>query len=141
MILPGAPAVSVHPDDYGFTQIAGLSCPAPGQCGLAGYSASKSSGEHDNVDASAVFVARQVHGTWSAAQPIPGLTALSHGAPALVSALSCAAPGACAAGGYYARPDGPEHAWLATQTDGTWNQATAVPGLTGSAAPHHRSRW
>jgi hypothetical protein len=136
MVVPGAPAVGVHPGDSGFTTIAGMSCPAPGQCGLAGYSASMSSGEHDNVDASAVFVASQVHGTWTTAKPIPGLTALSHGAPAVITALSCAAPGDCAAGGSYARPEGPEHAWLAIQTHGTWSQAAAVPGLTalGGAA-------
>ncbi len=35
-----------------------------------------------------------------------------------------------------ARPDGPEHAWLATETHGTWSQAAPVPGLTalGGAA-------
>jgi hypothetical protein len=130
MILPGAPAVQVQPDDFGATYIAGLSCSAPGQCGLAGYTASISSGEHDNVDASAVFVASQVHGTWTAARPIPGLAALSHGAPAVVTTMSCAAPGDCATGGYYAKPDGNEHAWLAVQTHGTWGRAVAVPGLT-----------
>jgi hypothetical protein len=131
VLLPGAPVVHVQPGgDFASTVIAGLSCSAPGQCGLAGYSASISSGEHANVDVSAVFVASQVHGTWAAAQPIPGLTALSRGAPAVVTAMSCAAPGDCAAGGYYAKPDGNEHAWLATETQGTWGQAMAVPGLT-----------
>ena len=54
----------------------------------------------------------------------------------MVASLSCAAPGHCAAGGYYARPEGNEHAWLATETRGIWGPAAAVPGLTalGGAA-------
>lgn len=127
--LPGAPAVHVPFGDSGFTEIAGLACSAPDRCDLAGYASSISSGEHDNVDASAVFVSREVNGRWTPAATIPGLFRLRHGAPAVVNSLSCAAAGDCAAGGYYARPDASEHAWLATETRGTWDPAMAVPGL------------
>lgn len=40
-------------------------------------------------------------GTWKAAQEVPGFPALNPGGFAEISSVSCAAPGDCAAGGYY----------------------------------------
>lgn len=128
-VLPGVPVVHVSSGNSGSTSIADIACSAPDRCALAGYSASVSSGEHDDVDTSAVFVSSQVNGKWAPARAIPGLDQLRQGAPAVLTSMSCAAAGDCAVGGYYARPEGSEHPWLATQDNGTWEPARAVPGL------------
>ncbi len=51
--------------------------------------------------------------------------------------LSCSAPGDCGAGGYYANGDtyrSGDQAFVVTETDGTWDQAEAVPGVSSPTA-------
>jgi hypothetical protein len=51
--------------------------------------------------------------------------------PSIVS-VSCGMPGDCAAGGYGATgspPDDVQHAFVVTETGGTWGSAVHVPGL------------
>lgn len=116
--------------------ITALTCTAPGQCTAVGaYGTSVNSVP---VDA-APFTAAQVNGTWSRIHAIRGLPA---DAVARVTSLSCASAGNCAAGGYWlTNPGGDEHtlssnhAFLVTETHGTWGQADRVPGL---AAAHSR---
>jgi hypothetical protein len=68
---------------------------------------------------------------WNAFQPIPGMTALPQGgaATSTVGYLSCPTPGNCTAGGKYTDPAGNTHSYLVTQTNGTWGNAQALPGL------------
>ena len=42
--------------------------------------------------------------------------------------MSCAAPGECAASGYYTDADGYQ-GFVVTQTEGVWGDAEPVPGL------------
>ena len=42
--------------------------------------------------------------------------------------MSCAAPGECAASGYYTDADGVQ-GFVVTQTEGVWGDALPVPGL------------
>ena len=42
--------------------------------------------------------------------------------------MSCAAPGECAASGYYTDADGYQ-GFVVTQTEGVWGDALPVPGL------------
>lgn len=114
-------------------EVTALTCVAPGQCtALGAYGSSANSTDGAPVVA-VPFAAAQVHGTWSAIHAIRGLPA---GAVALVTSVSCAAAGDCAAGGYwFANPNGDEHtqgndhAFLLTQTRRTWGRAQPVPGL------------
>ena len=64
---------------------------------------------------------------WGTAREVPGTGELNKAKNAAVTALSCARPGDCAAGGYYA-PHGRRQAFVASETGGTWHQAIEVPG-------------
>src|SRR5215468_9442434 len=68
-----------------------VSCPSAGNCAAAGY--------YQNHGKQG-FVAVERNGRWRQAIEVPGLTALPKGG-SQVSAVSCASPGFCAAGGYY----------------------------------------
>ena len=114
-------------------QITALSCAAPGRCAALGAYGSTAN-SFDSAPVVAVpFAAAQAHGTWSAIRAIRGLPA---GAVAWITSVSCASAGNCAAGGYwFTNPNGDEHslsnnhAFLVTQTRGTWGRAQPVPGL------------
>jgi hypothetical protein len=67
-------------------------------------------------------------GTWGAAQEVPGTGALNTGGEAVVSSVSCAAAGNCAAGGYYVDSAGHAQAFVASEVNGTWHTAIEVPG-------------
>ena len=64
---------------------------------------------------------RQVHGAWSRAQPVEGR--LNEGLYGIVSSVSCAAPGECAAGGSYGQ------AFVVNEVNGRWQRAELVAGL------------
>lgn len=68
------------------------------------------------------------HG-WGQAAEVPGLGALNQGGNAGISAISCGAAGDCSAGGSYTDAGGHQNAYLADETQGSWQQATVVPGL------------
>lgn len=110
-----------------------LACTRAGDCLLAA-SAPVSFGDDE------VSVARLTHGTWSAATPLPGLDALYPGYSSQVSAVACGQQGWCALVGGSEPPDkfGRDgKAFVASEHDGNWAQAQAVPGLgalTGSWA-------
>jgi hypothetical protein len=76
------------------------------------------------------FTVSKSNGTWGTAEEVPGLASLSGGGHAFIRSLSCASPGNCAAGGYTAGNG--DHAFLATQVNGTWATAQTVPGLAAS---------
>jgi hypothetical protein len=64
---------------------------------------------------------------------VPGLGSLnvgnSHvGKSASVDSLSCAAPGDCSAGGYYAGSGFAQQAFVVTEHRGVWGRAIVVPG-------------
>jgi len=51
------------------------------------------------------------------------------GTEAAVEAVSCAAPGNCAAGGYYADKASQVHGFVDVEVNGTWRVARQIPGL------------
>jgi hypothetical protein len=71
--------------------------------------------------------AARVAGVWGRAIAVPGLGALNTGRNAQVLSVSCAAPGSCAAGGYYQNHG--KHGFVVSERDGRWRQAIEVPGL------------
>lgn len=76
------------------------------------------------------FVAQARHGSWGAGQLVDGLARLGGTRPSQVNAVSCAAPGACAIGGYYTDGNGRREAFADAQADGGWHPASEVPGTS-----------
>jgi hypothetical protein len=99
-----------------------ISCASPGNCSAAGSYPVRGGNQ--------VFVISQTRGGWGRAKPVPGLAALNTGRGDSISAISCASPGNCAAGGVYTFPDGAAEAFVASQTAGTWRTAIEVPGTS-----------
>jgi hypothetical protein len=68
-------------------------------------------------------------GLWGRAIAVPGLVALNKGRNAGVSSVSCATPGSCAAGGFYADGGRHQQGFVVSEKNGRWGQAVEVPGL------------
>ena len=70
---------------------------------------------------------------WGAAHEIPGFTSLNVGRNGIVRSVSCSSSGNCAAGGSYSTSTDPSPAtplaFVASETNGSWGKAEAVPGL------------
>jgi hypothetical protein len=73
---------------------------------------------------------RAVSGSWGQVITVPGLAALNTGTGggSEVSALSCASPGNCAAGGSYSDRHG-QQAFVAIERNGRWGQPIKITGL------------
>ena len=69
----------------------------------------------------------QVNGTWGNAQQVPGTAALNAGGYAGVNSVSCASAGNCSAGGYYTDASRHRQAFVVSQVNGTWGNATRSP--------------
>ena len=78
---------------------------------------------------------KEVNGVWGKAEAVPGSIALNKGNNASVSSVSCASAGNCSAGGFYgvtpatSRSDGTTQAFVASEVNGVWGKAEAVPGI------------
>src|SRR5262249_27932567 len=70
----------------------------------------------------------ETSGTWGTAKQVPGTAALNKGGAAVVASVSCAAAGACSAGGYYQDGSGDQQAVAAGEANGGWGTAKEVPG-------------
>jgi len=68
-------------------------------------------------------------GLWGRAIAVPGLAALNKGGNAEVRSVSCAAPGNCAAVGFYSDGGGHRQGFVVSERNGRWRQAVEVPGL------------
>ena len=89
-----------------------VSCPATGDCAAGGYYTRATPGHGPLPQEAFVVIARD--GKWGKATAVPGLAALNRGGTAQVSAVSCAAAGRCAAGGFYTDGHGHTQAFLDT---------------------------
>jgi hypothetical protein len=69
-------------------------------------------------------------GGWGRAEQVPGLAALTGRGDSGLTAVSCASPGNCSAGGFYASGRTTQ-AFVVSQASGTWGRALEVPGLAG----------
>jgi hypothetical protein len=70
-------------------------------------------------------------GIWRTAVQVPGTAALNQAGNAGITSVSCASPGNCSAGGFYAT--GPAllktvHAFVVSEVRGAWGKAVEVPG-------------
>lgn len=107
----------------GYAEAYSVSCAAAGDCAAGGFY----TGETPDYRAHA-FVVRETKGTWGAAIEVPGTAALNTGGDAAVNSISCAAPGACAAGGYYTNGSGAREVFVVNENSGSWGNAHEVPG-------------
>jgi hypothetical protein len=118
--VPGTAALNKGGDaSVGFGSV---SCTSAGNCAAGGYY-SVSGGANDLQ----AFVVSESNGTWQTAIAVPGIAALNtSGAGDPLGSLSCASAGNCAAvGPYY---DDGSKAWVASESNGTWQTAIEVPG-------------
>ncbi len=109
--VPGA-AVINH---GGAAEIYAISCGSRGSCAAGGFYLDRS--QHDRA-----FVVSEKRGVWRKALAVPGL-----GDRADVESVSCAAEGACAAGGFYVDDSG-THAFVLGENGGIWAKPMDVPG-------------
>jgi len=101
--VPGTAAMNTGGDAF----VVGVSCVAPGKCGIAGDYHTKNHSE-------GVWVASQKAGTWGKAGTIPGLSYLSTGGQAEVEGLSCATNGSCGLVGDYYTMNGSQQPFVAS---------------------------
>ncbi|MDA8319048.1 MAG: Ig-like domain-containing protein [Actinomycetota bacterium] len=115
--LPGTAVLNAGDDAV----VSTVSCPAPGTCTAAGTYTDQASNDQ-------AFVASEVNGTWQDAIELPGTATLNAGGNTYLQSVSCPAPGTCAAGGSYLDAGGHEQAFVASEVNGTWQDAIEVPG-------------
>ena len=112
-------------------QIYSLSCASPGNCSAGGF----------YQDASFVnqpFVVNETNGTWGTAMQVPGIPALNKISPGSATVtMSCGGAGNCDAGGFYTDSSGGGHAFVVSETNGTWGAASEVPGTAALNAGLH----
>jgi len=115
--VPGLAALN----QGGFANITSVSCASPGTCSAGGsYTDSSGGGQ--------AFVVSEVNGSWGKAKEVPGLAALNQGGSALITSVSCARAGTCAAGGSYTDSSGGQQAFVVNETNGSWGTAQEIPG-------------
>ena len=98
-----------------------VSCSAAGACVVGGY-------YKDGSGNFQAFVVNETSGSWGTAVEVPGTATLNTGGDAVVESVSCATAGNCAAGGFYYDGSGNKQVFVASETNGSWGDAIAVPG-------------
>lgn len=93
-----------------------VSCPVAGACVAGGTS----KGRH-------AVVAQEVGSRWRAPTLVPGIGSLNAGGASEVLAVSCSAPGSCAAVGEYFGSQG-LGGFVTNEVAGTWTTAVAISG-------------
>ena len=111
----------------GFAAVNSVSCASAGNCSAGGYYLA-SSGPTQG------FVVNETNGTWGTARQVAA--ALNTGGIAEVSSVSCGSVGNCSAGGHYTDSSGFTHAFVVSETNGTWGTARQVAAAlnTGGGA-------
>ena len=105
----------------GNAAVESVSCASAGNCAAAGQYLDRS--RHSQA-----FVITEVHGSWGAAQQVPGSAALNTGGNARIWSVSCGSAGNCGAGGSYRDSSGHYQAFAVTEAHGSWDRAEEVPG-------------
>ena len=101
-------------------QVNGVSCVAPGSC-VAGGNLGGPSGTEP-------FLAEERDGVWGSAFVLPGAASLGGSNPA-IEAVSCTAPGDCAAAGTWTNGSSQQDVFVTDERDGAWGDAHEVPGI------------
>jgi hypothetical protein len=104
-----------------------VSCPAAGECVAGGYF-TNTGGDRQ------AFTVPMTGGIWADGAPLTYSVAESATPGAAVESISCAAPGACVAGGAFENVSDATEAFVATMTGGVWAAATPVAYAGGQNA-------
>jgi hypothetical protein len=120
----GGSTATAGPRTVEYGAVTSISCAAPGDCAAGGFYSEQSW---------QAFVVNETNGSWGKPLEVPGTATLNNSGDAKVESVSCAAPGECAAGGYYSTwnwrsQDGGSHAFVVTETNGRWGKAIRVRG-------------
>jgi hypothetical protein len=96
-----------------------VSCGAAGECAAVGSEAWPRPS-----------VVSETNGSWGNAMEVPGLATLSPNGYGWGTAISCAAVGECAAGGWLRGAYGDNNiVFVVSETNGSWGNAMEVPGM------------
>jgi hypothetical protein len=117
--VPGSAALALG----GGAEVSSISCPTADSCAAGGFYLDGSGIGHDQA-----FVVSERNGVWRKAIEVPGSAALNLGSDAEVYSISCPTAGSCAAGGYYLDGSGHDQAFVVSEKNGVWRNATEVPG-------------
>ena len=108
--------------DAGLTSI---SCPSAGNCSVGGFYDAQPGGPLP--DEGYPLVADETGGTWGSVQDLNGsFNDVADDEVDAVSSVSCSSAGNCSAGGYYGTYDGDRHAFVVSESDGTWAPVVEV---------------
>ncbi len=100
-----------------------ISCSSPGNCAAGGSYSDSGGSPH-------AFVVTETGGVWGTAVEVPGFSLLGTGGlPGALISLSCPSDGTCSGGGIYGDTSNAAQGFVVNEVDGTWSQATEVPGL------------
>ena len=115
--VPGLAALNAG----GAAEVDSISCAAVRDCAAGGtYTDGRGAGRQQ------VFVASETHGRWGKAIEVPGTARLNSQYSAATISISCPAAGDCAAGGYVHGLRGRPHAFVVSETNGSWAKAIQV---------------
>ena len=115
-----APGLAALGKDEG-AEVTSVSCGAAGSCVTGGYYSRGQIGERGSWPRSGTVTGK---GDRGAGPGGPG-----QGGYSGVGSVSCGSAGSCAVGGYYTFRGGDQGAFVATERNGRWAKAIAVPGL------------
>jgi hypothetical protein len=120
-----------HNFNLEITGLNSMSCSSTGNC-AAGGSYQVPDPKVPGVWFSEAFVVTEVNGTWGTAIEVPGTAVLNTGGNAVLTTVSCAAPGDCGAGGSYQGQGPGTRAFAVSETHGRWGRAIRVPGTAAT---------
>jgi hypothetical protein len=119
--VPGTATLNVGGVAGGYAETDSVSCTSVGNCSAGGYYT-------DSSGSTQAFVVSETSGIWGDAEEVPGTATLNARGWAHISSVSCASPGNCSAGGYYADSSNDYEAFVVSETSGIWGYAEEVPG-------------
>ena len=125
--------------------VASVSCARPGDCTAVGYGYRTAAAGSSTREFSVPYLAVQRNGRWRRAETIPGISSLSKFGYAVLTSVSCASPGNCAAAGRYStstyNPEGtgPGQAFVLNKRSGTWGTPHVVTIALGNDGPAQMS--
>jgi hypothetical protein len=99
-----------------------VSCVSAGNCAAGGS-------YHDSSGHTQGFVADEAGSSWGNAEEVPNLGTLNAGGTAVVTSVSCASAGNCAAGGSYENSGTQGFVVDQASTSSSWGNAEEVPNL------------
>jgi hypothetical protein len=112
--VPGTHALNKGP----IAQTSAVSCPTATFCSAVGF-------YEDSEGGPLPFVTTESGGTWRSAEKVAGTSAGTD-----LSAVSCASPGDCSAGGRMYAGAARWQAFVVSEVRGTWGPSEKVPGIT-----------